>query len=99
MGRTVVVGYDGSPASRAAVEQAAMLAGVDGKIFAVHAYAPPHDWLGRPEYQRMLDDHRQRGEAVLGSLEPPDGVELEAELLAEHAVDALLAVAGAREAD
>ena len=44
--RCIVVGYDGSPASRAALVRAAERAGEDGRIHIVHAYALPADYLG-----------------------------------------------------
>ena len=42
-GRRIVVGYDGSPASRAALARAADRAGEDGRIYIVHAYSVPAD--------------------------------------------------------
>ena len=102
-GLCVVVGYDGSENARAAVDHAARLAGPQGKVYVVHAYGPPPDWLGFPNYQRVLDDHRSRGEAVLDALVMTDDpllrTEFETELIGEPAVDALLAVAEARDAD
>lgn len=95
---TVVVGYDGSPNARAAVDYGAWLAGPDGRVFVVHAYGPPPDWLGFPNYQRVLDDHRERGQSVLDGL-PGDDARVEKELLEGPAVDAILAVADTREAD
>lgn len=44
--RHVVVGYDGSTASDAALERAAELAGVNGRVYVVHAYTPPSNRLG-----------------------------------------------------
>ena len=45
-GRRVVVGYDGSPASGAALERAVDAAGDDGIVFVVHAYPRPRE-IGR----------------------------------------------------
>lgn len=97
----MVVGYDGSAAARAAVDQAAALAGASGKVYIVHAYAPPADWLGQPNYQRVLDDHRQRGEAILDALtgDPPLQTEFETELLETPAAEAIVEVASVRDAD
>ena len=53
--RRIVVGYDGSPASRAGLARAAERAGDDGKVYVVHAYTLPHDWIGTPDYQLLLD--------------------------------------------
>jgi nucleotide-binding universal stress UspA family protein len=44
--RTIVVGYDGSPASLAAVEHAIDRAGPDGSLVVVHAYLTPTEHNG-----------------------------------------------------
>jgi nucleotide-binding universal stress UspA family protein len=69
--RRIVVGYDGSPASRSALARAAERAGADGSAYIVHAYSLPNDWLGIPNYQQMLDqrvvdreESRQKAGAV-----------------------------------
>jgi nucleotide-binding universal stress UspA family protein len=54
--RRIVVGYDGSPASRAALARVADHAGAGGKIHVVHAYSLPHGWVGTPDYRRPLDE-------------------------------------------
>jgi nucleotide-binding universal stress UspA family protein len=46
-----VVGYDGSPSSLAAVEEAARRTGADGHLLVVHAYEPPSAALGWPLYE------------------------------------------------
>jgi nucleotide-binding universal stress UspA family protein len=102
-GRVIVVGYDGSATSKAAVDHAAREAGADGQVFVVHAYGPPRDWLGYPNYQRVLDDHRERGRAVIDGLALGDDALLEtnweAELVEGPAAEAILNVAHARHAD
>ena len=102
-GRVVVAGYDGSATAKAAVDFAVREAGPNGHVFVVHAYGPPSDWLGFPNYQRVLDDHQERGEAVINGLvhgdDPLLEVEWEAELLEGAAADAILNVAEARGAD
>jgi len=42
---TIVVGYDGSEISRAAVTFAARRAGRHGRVYVVHAYDLPPDFL------------------------------------------------------
>ena len=59
-GRRIVVGYDGSPASRAALARAADRAGEDGHIYIVHAYSVPADYIGAPNYQGLLDRRHDR---------------------------------------
>jgi nucleotide-binding universal stress UspA family protein len=98
----IVVGYDGSPAARNALEHAARQAGSDGTLLVVHAYAPPPDWIGHPDYQRILDVHRKRGEALLAEAAQSaalDAVDVETDLLADHPAEAILAAADAHHAD
>lgn len=98
-GPCLVVGYDGSDASRAALAYAASKAGSGGVVVVVHAYGPPADWLGKPEYQRVLDVHRGRGEALLESIPLPSGVEHETELIAGDPAEKIVDVARVRDAD
>jgi nucleotide-binding universal stress UspA family protein len=102
-GPVIVVGYDGSPTARAAVDHAARHAGPEGKVYVVHSYGPPPDWLGFPSYQRVLDDHRSRGEATLGALAMTDdpllATNFETELLDSPPAEAITRVAEARGAD
>ena len=98
-GETVVVGYDGSPPARAAVEYGARRAEPDGKLYVVHAYGPPADWLGYPYYERVLEDHRDRGSALLDKLADEVDFDFERELIGGRPSEAILAVADARDAD
>ena len=100
----IVVGYDGSEASREAVAYAAGRAGRRGKVYVVHCFGPPPDWLGAPNYQRMLEDHQGRGKAVLDALLLEDGnalmdVDYELELLGGKPAEAIAGVAETRDAD
>ena len=99
----IVVGYDGSATSRAAVDHAARQAGPNGKVFVVHAYGPPPDWLGFPNYQRVLEDHQERGRALLDALvlddDPLLETDFETELLDAPPGEAITRVAAARGAD
>jgi nucleotide-binding universal stress UspA family protein len=54
--RRFVVGYDGSPSSRAAVREAARSAGPDGHLVVVHAYVPPSPGMGWPLYRSAAQD-------------------------------------------
>lgn len=66
--QTIVVGYDGSEAARVAVDYAVQKAGKEGLVVVVHAFGPPPDWLGAPNFARALEDHRVLGQAVLDGL-------------------------------
>lgn len=99
----IVVGYDGSPTSRKAVDYAARQAGRKGKLFVVYAYGPPPDWLGFPNYQRVLQDHQELGRATLDALTMADDplleTDFETEMLDEPPADAITRVAETRHAD
>jgi nucleotide-binding universal stress UspA family protein len=99
----IVVGYDGSATARAAVDYAAGQVGSTGKLFVVHAYGPPPDWLGAPQYQRVLDDHQARGRAVLDALtmgdDPLLDTDFETELMDARPGEAIARVAETRGAD
>ena len=102
--RCMVVGYDGSPASRAALEHAAERAGEGGRLYVVHACSLPGDWLGHPNYQRMLDIEVERAQATIDELrrqvgDRVAGVEWEAEVLGDEPARAITGVATVREAD
>ena len=82
----VVVGYDGSAGSQAALERAVDVAGDDGVVFVVHAYALPHNWLGHPNYQERLDAALDDAESTIRDLRertggPLDRVAWESEII------------------
>ena len=100
----IVVGYDGSAASRAAVARAADRAGANGQLYIVHAYSLPMDWLGIPDYQRLLDVELNRAEDLMGRLETECGADLsgtnwETEVIGVAPAKAIANVAAARNAD
>jgi nucleotide-binding universal stress UspA family protein len=102
--RRIVVGYDGSESARQAVSYAAARAGHGGKVWVVHCYGPPPDWLGAPNYQRLLDDHQTRGKAILDALILEDGnalveVDYDFELVDGKPAEAISKVAQVRDAD
>jgi nucleotide-binding universal stress UspA family protein len=100
----IVVGYDGSEAARTAVTVAARRAGRHGKLFVVHAYELPPDFLGWPSFDRLLSERRDHGRALLDAL-PLTGndelleTEYEAELIGGPAAQAIADVARVRDAD
>jgi nucleotide-binding universal stress UspA family protein len=100
---TIVVGYDGSDAAQAALLFAARQAGPTGRVFIVHAYELPPDFLGSPNYDRILSERRGRGEAVLRELplqsDALAGPQYETELIGGPPAEAIATVARVRGAD
>jgi nucleotide-binding universal stress UspA family protein len=100
---TIVVGYDGSDASRAALLFAARQAGSHGRVFVVHAFELPPDLLGSPNFEEVLSQRRDRGEALLKELpladEPLAGPAYELELIGGPAAEVIERVARVRGAD
>jgi nucleotide-binding universal stress UspA family protein len=102
--RCIVVGYDGSPASQAALARAADRAGEGGRVYVVHAYSVPAGWLGAPNYQHLLDIELDRAKTLIGRIEEDSGsdfqgVAWEAEVIGDAAAHAIASVAAVREAD
>jgi nucleotide-binding universal stress UspA family protein len=63
-----VVGYDGSPASLAAVGEAARRAGAAGRLIIVHAFEPPSEALGWPLHDVAVDDAAAEARALVEGL-------------------------------
>ena len=101
--RTIVVGYDGSTSARAAVEHAARRLGEHDHLVIVQAYAEPHDYVGEPYYQRLMDDTTARVQGSLEALERDcpalSGVHYETDPVAGDPADTILTVARVRHAD
>ena len=100
----IVVGYDGSQASRAALGIAARHAGSSGVVFVVYAYDVPSDLLGSANSPRLLADQESHGRALLDEvLVSNDGplreVTYETALLNGPAAPAIAGFARARNAD
>lgn len=100
----VVVGYDSSPASRAALACAAQRAGEDGNVYVVHAYSLPIDWFAGTNYQELLDVQLNRARELMGRLKEESGADLhgvswEAEVIGDAPARAIAHVAAARDAD
>lgn len=100
MNRTLVVGYDGSEAARKALDYAVSRVN-GGKMFIVTAVVPPPEWMGSPGWQQIVDEEHQRGSALLEEAieRLPGSVDYATELLEGPAADAIVKVAGARNAD
>jgi nucleotide-binding universal stress UspA family protein len=98
----VVAGYDGSPASRAAVSLAVEKARPDGRVVVVHAFRQPSGQYDASGYQKQLDAALGRASALLEHLpeEVPGLAALDwgTEVLAGPAAAALADVAEAERA-
>jgi nucleotide-binding universal stress UspA family protein len=99
--KTIIVGYDGSEAARAAVAYATRRVSNPGRVVAVHAFQGVPDRLGFPSYQRVLDASQAEGRRHLEALEAEWSAKahLETSLLEGPAARAVLSAADAREAD
>ena len=102
--RRIVVGYDGSPAARAALARAAERAGEDGHVYVVHAYSLPNDWLGMPSYQQLLDAALDRAQLTIDKIETESGADLqgvswETEVIGAAPARAIADIARTRGAD
>ena len=102
--RRIVVGYDGSPISRMALEDAARRAGPDGELFVVHAFHEPGAQYGHPNADEKLLKEREHAREVLAGVDAlvtgaQPGVRWESELLSGPAAEAIVRVAEVRDAD
>ena len=101
--RTIVVGYDGSPAAHAAVEHAIDRAGPSGRLILVHAYQVPADYIGATYYSGMVEDAAQHAADVMDGLERDCervlGVDHERDISTGAAAPAIIRAAEAYRAD
>lgn len=102
-GRTVVVAYDGSRASRVAVDHALVRAGADGRLIVVHAFRSPPDTIGAPGYGAALGRSTMTTAALIDRLERDCGglheVDYEADVLEGRPAEVVCRVAESRDAD
>jgi nucleotide-binding universal stress UspA family protein len=96
----IVVGYDGSACGEAALDAALALAAALGdSVTVVFGYAPPGLWGGEiAEHEEAIEE---LGEKVLASARAyaaEKGVEIEAQLVAKRAAEALIEAAEQRDA-
>ena len=99
----VVVGYDGSPAACAAVAFAAQRAGEGGRMYVVHCYHEPADYIGSIYYQDMVDQAAARARELIERMPTEIGglerVEWYPEVLAGRSAQAIAEVAETRGAN
>ena len=63
--RTMIVGYDGTDASRSALKEAVRLAGPDDRVEVIYVYEPVSAIMGRPFYDQALRERQYTGRQVL----------------------------------
>ena len=101
MTRSVVLGYDGSDAARAALQYAGNRAADGGRLYVVCVSEAPPAYLGSPYYQRALDESlrhaRGLGEEAVSLL--PADADVATELLDGSPSEAIVKVAQTRSAD
>jgi nucleotide-binding universal stress UspA family protein len=97
---TIVVGYDGSNESRAALTVAAARAGEGGRVVAVFAAEPASDWLDTAYYDSALKSRHEWTRRIFDELSSVelDNVTIETELADGPAAPALTEVARRRDA-
>lgn len=94
---TLVVGYDGSDNSAAALEYATRRRDhLGGQLVAVCAYHAPADWLGAPYYELSLEEEQERASEIVRGLE--DRGDLEIDSVMAPPVEALTRVGQTRDA-
>jgi nucleotide-binding universal stress UspA family protein len=94
-GPVIVVGYDETPGSRAALAFAIRRARPYGSVIAVHAVAPAREYLGSPYYDRAVERAQLDGRTVLAPM-PATGVETA--LLEGRTAEVLSRIADQRDA-
>lgn len=100
----IVVAYDGSEPSRAAVRYAATRAGATGKVIVVHCFGLPSEWFGAVVAEPIAIEHSERGQAVLDDLMMTDGdvladVDFEVELIGGEPAKTVNRIAEVNHAD
>lgn len=97
---SIVVGYDGSASSKAALERATELASSLGdKIVLVFGYAPPGIWGGEiAEHEEAIEEFGASAIEEAKRFAEGGGVEAEYELVPKRGPEAMIAVADERDA-
>jgi len=96
----IVVGYDGSACGDAALDAALGIAGELGdSVTVVFGYAPPGLWGGEiAEHEEAIEELGEKVMASARARAAEQGVEIEAQLVAKRAAEALIEAADQREA-
>jgi nucleotide-binding universal stress UspA family protein len=96
----VVVGYDGSDCSKAALAEAVALAkGLGDGLVLVFGYAPPGIWGGEiAEHEEAIEEYGEKLMAEAKARAESDGIEVEVEMVPKRGAEALADVAAVRDA-
>ncbi|HSS33773.1 MAG TPA: universal stress protein [Solirubrobacterales bacterium] len=96
----LVVGYDGSGAGEAALEEALTIAAELGdSVVVVFGYAPPGIWGGEiAEHEEAIEEFGEKVTAQAREQAAKRGAEIEIELVAKRAAEAVIEVGDQREA-
>jgi nucleotide-binding universal stress UspA family protein len=96
----IVVGYDGSACGEAALDSALGIAGELGDgVVVVFGYAPPGLWGGEiAEHEEAIEELGEKVMASAKAQAAAKGVEIEEQLVAKRAAEALIEVADQRDA-
>jgi nucleotide-binding universal stress UspA family protein len=96
----IVVGYDGSACGDAALNSALEIAAeLSDSVTVVFGYAPPGLWGGEiAEHEEAIEELGEKVMAKAKSQAAEKGVEIEAQLVAKRAAEALIEVAEQRDA-
>lgn len=96
----IVVGYDGSDSSKAALDEALRLAKELGdRVVVVFGYAPPGLWGGEiANHEEAIEEFGEKATEEARKRAEATGVETEVELVPKKAAEAIVDVAVARNA-
>jgi nucleotide-binding universal stress UspA family protein len=96
----IVVGYDGSACGDAALNSALEIAAeLSDSVTVVFGYAPPGLWGGEiAEHEEAIEELGEKVMAKAKAQAAEKGVEIEAQLVAMRAAEALIEVAEQRDA-
>ncbi len=97
---SIVVGYDGSACGEAALAAALAIAPALGdEVTVVFGYAPPGTWGGEiAEHEEAIEELGEKVMAKAQAQAAEKGVEIEAQLVAKRAAEALIEAAEQRDA-
>jgi nucleotide-binding universal stress UspA family protein len=96
----IVVGYDGSAAGEAALEEALTIAVELGdNVVVVFGYAPPGIWGGEiAEHEEAIEEFGEKVTKQAREQAAKRGAEIEVELVARRAAEAVIEVGDQRDA-